>query len=250
MAQSHMKHLIANKPAWVQLRMLFACIWLLYDVLDVIMGATAMSTASQYRGLLLFVQLVLVIAQIAIVTNIQPRSMTALALCARGIEAYIFSLNDFLYLCVMTYLFVLAEYVPYLWWQKIAIWQTAWIYLATAILKINPPFLSGIDFFVRANYQVVSRAHLPYPAFYKQWIQSLAFNQYLAWGCVIAEMMLAVLLVILASRSTWRMRAGRWAVVLCCMIHIYAALTFNVWFFGASMIAQVGMLYHATVQAQ
>ncbi len=109
-------------------------------------------------------------------------------------------------------------------------WQAAWIYLATGALKLNPAWLSGGHLYVRQAY-LAAVLRWPYPAPLAHALSHLTVDAGLAWVAASWEILLGVLLV-----------AGRPAAAiagLAVAIHTFGALAMNVWFFGASMVAQV-----------
>ena len=161
----------------------------------------------------------------------------------RTIEAFgFFRLNDFLYYIVTAALLVFARPTPVeggparapAWVRDALCAQAGWIYVATAVLKMNPAFLSGGHFLVRHGY-LSEILHWPYPALLRPWLLSLPFNAALARLTVASELTLRVLLL---SR-----RGRRLAIFLALGIHGFAALAVNVFFFGASMLAQVWLLF-------
>lgn len=221
----------------------FGALWLAYDLLDVVVHGTESITGAYawpvLAHALLGVQLALVAAELAVV--LLPRPWLALGLLAvvRGIEVLVFfRLNDFVY-CGVTAV-VLTQLRPRdrggdspAWPRQVLRGQTAWIYFATAVLKLNQGFLSGGNLWVRHQYLATAQ-HWPYPGFYRRWVDTLSGNAALAWAGVAAELTLALLLAVGAPR--------RLTLPLAVGIHAFGALAMNVWFFGASMVAQVAFV--------
>jgi hypothetical protein len=99
---------------------------------------------------------------------------------------------------------------------------------------LNPSFLSGEHFFVRHGY-MITVLHWPYPKFVQPWLLSLRVDAALAILTVSGEALLGMLLIVRRGRSV--------ACALALAIHGFAALGMNVFFFGASLIAQVWLLF-------
>ena len=237
-------------PAYplVVFRIAFASIWLTYDVLDLWLHGTEGYFLKNWTPALHFellgVQLVLILFEIVFLSGYRPQLMALVLFLARGFEAWLFHLNDFFYFCVVALIFTQIapdsdhqDKAP-AWPRDVLVWQTAWIYFASAVLKLNPAFLSGGDLYVRQNY--LARAlDWPYPAFYTRWISTLHGNAVLAWLGVAAEFALA------AALAGWWFCPGkrtifrRLAIILGLAVHGMGALALNVFFFGASMVSQV-----------
>jgi uncharacterized membrane protein YphA (DoxX/SURF4 family) len=172
------------------------------------------------------------------------RAAPLAAAALRAVETYWFlRLNDFYYFIVVALL--LSQVPPSAGWAKrpsapipgwvrdALRWQTAWIYLATGSLKLNTAWLSGGHLLVRQTY-LAGVAHWPYPRALLPYLSSLAVDAKLAWLAAASELALGALVL-----------AGRPAAaifVLAAGIHLFGALATNVWFFGASMLAQVVLL--------
>jgi uncharacterized membrane protein YphA (DoxX/SURF4 family) len=229
-------------------RQAFALIWLSYDVLDLSFSGTAFCadwlgalTLGPPRGLMV-VQAGLAACELALLLGFAIPLAALGAVALRAYQAFTyFQLNDFFYYTVIATFLVFSApegergapaRVPS-WVRETLVWQTGWIYVATALLKMNPAFLSGGHFLVRHGYLV--QAGWPYPAFLRPWLESLAVNQALSVLTVLAELGLGLLLLLGRGR--------RLAIALVLGIHVFAALAVNVWFFGASMIAQVVLLF-------
>ncbi|RYF09326.1 MAG: hypothetical protein EOO40_07095, partial [Deltaproteobacteria bacterium] len=95
-------------PDLTLLRRTFAALWLIYDVVDVSFAGTQSlyegALASRSVALLQLAQLVLIVAQSAVVAQLAPATAMAIAGVARGVEACCFSLNDFWYAALMAIL--------------------------------------------------------------------------------------------------------------------------------------------------
>src|SRR5262249_52087033 len=161
-------------------RMTFALLWLFYDVLDVALRGTA-NQISWLRALdgrlppgLPILQAGLIGCELLLLIGIRPRAAALSAAAFRAAEAWIIPLNDFLYYIVT--ILVLAWVDPEVrplsfprkddmtraWPKDLLVWQAAWIYFATAFLKLNPQWLSGGHLFVRHHY-LASTHGWPYP---------------------------------------------------------------------------------------
>jgi hypothetical protein len=222
-------------------RVAFAGIWLLYDALDLAYGGTAVQ---QWIGLtphpvplLAAIQVGLIAAEAALLVGVRPRVSALAAFALRALEAYLFfRLNDFYYFCVIALILAHCRMdggdEPR-WPVDLLLWQTGWMYFATASLKLSRVWLSGGHLFVRHAY-LASAHDWPYPTFYRTFVSTLAGNAVLAWAGVALEFTLAYLIF---SR-----RSKRLAVAAAIGVHGFAAVALNVWFFGASMTAQVALL--------
>lgn len=232
--------------AWVQaqapplpiarFRRAFALIWLVYDVLDLALGGTASTfdLPVGHRPLALTVcQLGLIGVQIGMALGRPTAPLFGLlAVLLRGMELMLFPLNDFYYYVVIG-LWLAIPGSPR-WRYDLLLFQTGWIYAATALLKLNVDWLSGGHLFVRAGYlwEAAGWPHLPA---FRGCSESLGCTAVLARGAIAAELLLAGLL--------FARRGRRPAIALAVGIHLFAALALNVWFFGASMVAQVALLF-------
>jgi len=243
---------ISRRPL-IRLRIAFALIWLIYDGLDVYWGATHTILLSDVPiPSLLWTQCFLILTELFILVGFKPRFFALIAFLLRAIEFQIFPLNDFLYFCVSALLLSQCDcssergsdlkLIPARAWPRnIFVLQLAWIYFSSALLKLNPSFLSGGDLFVRQNYTFAA-FNWPYPQFYRIWISSLSGNAVLAWVGVAAEFSLAFTLLAWLKRPQHRSRLRILAVGLALGIHGFSALSLNVFFFGASLLAQVWFL--------
>jgi hypothetical protein len=255
----------ARFSAWLQrevdarplelFRRVFAAIWLVYDACDLALNGTALCASWLLTALngaplgLQLNQVALIVCQLGLIVGWRVSEL-ALAACAlRMFEWWqYFRVNDFLYYAVTAAWLVFA--VPVrdhegrarmpAWVQRGLLVQTGWIYLASALLKLNPAFVSGEHFFVRHGYQLTVM-QWPYPALLKPWLLSLRVNAGLAWLTVCSEATLGLLLVL---------RRGRYvALALAIGVHGFAALDMNVFFFGASLLAQVALLFPMSAPA-
>jgi hypothetical protein len=255
----------ARFSAWLQrevdarpltlFRRVFAAIWLVYDACDLAFSGTALCASWLLTALngaplgLQLNQVALIACELCLVAGFRVSEM-ALAACALRMFEYwqYFRVNDFLYYAVTVAWLVFA--VPVrdgqgrarmpAWVQRGLLVQTGWIYLASALLKLNPAFVSGEHFFVRHGYQLTVM-HWPYPAWLEPWLLSLRVNAALAWLTVCSEATLGLLLML---------RRGRYlALGLAIGIHGFAAIDMNVFFFGASLLAQVALLFPMSAPA-
>jgi hypothetical protein len=241
----------------VAFRRSFAVIWLVYDGFDLLLSGTSLcawwaptTIAGAPLGLQLL-QTALIVGEFLLWTG-RRASLVALALCGlRLIEQFVyFGLNDFLYYIVTAAWLAFAaptatptdssehtsskrQSVP-AWVRDGLLIQTGWIYLASATLKLNPAFLSGDHFWVRHAY-MIHVLHWPYPAFLHDWLLSSPVNAVLAGLTVVSEALLGTLLCLRRGRPL--------ALALALGIHGFAAIAMNVFFFGASLIAQVWCLF-------
>jgi hypothetical protein len=234
-------------------RRAFCAVWLTYDVFDLSLSGTSLcaywasTTVEGAPHGLQLMQLGLIVCELFLFSGrwIPLMALTACALRTAEQSAY-FVLNDFLYYCVTVAWLAFASprlssqagvgqrWVVPAWLRDGLLIQTGWIYLASATLKLNPAFISGEHFWVRHAYQLLV-AHWPYPSFLRPWLLSMPVNAGLAWLTVFSEAALGVLL--------WLRRGRPLALALALGIHVFAALAMNVFFFGASLIAQVYWLF-------
>lgn len=221
-------------------RRAFALIWLAYDLFDLFAGGTA-SIASflldPHAASLKALQLGLVTAEALLLAGVRPGVLALLCCALRALEAtFFFPLNDFYYYIVITLL--LSQSGPGkdgktpAWVRDTLVLQAAWIYLATGFLKLNPEWLSGGHLYVRLQYLAVVH-EWPFPVFFREWTSVLGYDAWLAWGGAALELALGIGLAL---------RAPRVLLLLCAVaLHLIAAVTVNVWFFGAAMIIQVAL---------
>lgn len=239
----------ARRPL-VLFRIIFAAVWLTYDLIDVSMGETFKQIwflrAPVEPRWIIDAQVVLIVCEVGLLLGWRARWFAFAAFLARSVESWFYPLNDFLYYSVTALILSLCdcEKAPLnapealAWPRDLLVLQTAWIYSASAIFKLNPDFLSGGDLFVRQNY-TASILPIPYPGWYLELISHLEVSRALAWLGVGGELMLGVLLFL----WWWwpeRRRFSRVPVwVLAASIHGCALFTLNVFFFSVSMLAQV-----------
>jgi hypothetical protein len=236
----------------IRFRIAFALIWLSYDILDLFFGGTRgffwAARGSTISNDLAVIQVILIFCQLGMIFGPNVRAFTLAAFAARGFECLIFHLNDFFYYSVTALILSqcdcdkpktpgASDLTARAWPRDIFILQTAWIYFATALLKLGPTFLSGGDLFVRQTYMEASG--WPYPEFYRNWIATLSHDSILAWLGVLGEMSLSIVLFAWLYFKTQR-RWLRWAAISIVVgIHSFGALCLNVFFFSLSMVAQV-----------
>lgn len=229
---------------------IFVGIWTCYDVLDIFWGGTASiywleAAESAILSRLLHVQYALVLTQSLIIgvvvgparrSHFFLRCLLILAAGLRGYEVLEFcNLNDFYFYILM--LLMLAQFRPSRSVGRLALWprvflryQVAWIYFATALLKCNPHWLSGDHLWIRQNYQF-EVLKWPYPSIVGAFMTKQTTNQVLAWAGIFGEFTLSTLLATAMRR--------KYILVLASLLHGFAALALNVWFFSLSMVALV-----------
>lgn len=243
-------------------RRVFGGIWLVYDFFDLTWGLTERSRSwfpHLRESHLVWLQLVLIASGAMLVLGKRVWIFGMIAAAARSIEAiFFFPLNDFYFGSVMYLLLAHSEGGPFSsreqapseehrtepvaperpvegpkWVHDLLLLELAWIYFATATLKLNPDWLGGGHLFVRAQY--LSLGHgWPYPACVAQALGHLAVDAALAKIGVFLEFALAATLF---ARGPYWLGVG-----LAVTIHTVGALLTNVWFFSASMIAGVVLL--------
>ena len=222
---------------------LFAGIWLAYDLADLASRGTAgavwLANPGSPLGGLAGLQLGLAACELALLAGRRARPAALAACLLRAVEALVFMpLNDFYYYCVTAFILSQARLDPRegpaepAWIREALLAEAAWIYASTALLKLNPVWLSGGHLYVRHAY-LASRGW-PYPSFFRAWISTPSADAVLARLAAAAEFLLAALLARRAPR--------RWCAGVALILHGYAALALNVWFFGASMVAQAACL--------
>lgn len=232
----------------------FFAIWALYDILDALFKGTASAfwlSDPRSASIITTLQFALIVVQIAAVVltingrlgSVFCRALIAAAALLRAVESFgFFGLNDFYYYCITAFILVqfhVEGLRATVWPRRVLLYQTAWMYLATALLKMNPAWLSGDHLWVRFGY-VTGTLHLSGP-----------------WAGVLSDMRVDRALALFGSCMEFAMgialllRAPRWACLsLAVAIHGFAALTVNVFFFGASMIAQVWFVSRASSRKQ
>jgi hypothetical protein len=228
-------------------RRVFGGIWLIYDVVDLAYGMTERSLdwfPHPSREGLVALQVALALCGAVLVWG--PRRTRwlwvfgMLAAAARVAEAFeYFPLNDFFFVSVVYLLLAHSTGGPFQtgrrpkWVRDALLAQFGFIYVATAVLKANPDWLSGGHLYVRTQYLVASRAW-PYPAWLESLLATRSFDAVLAKLAVASELTLGA--VLFARRPYWL------AVALAVGIHAFGAFLTNVWFFSAAMIAGVALL--------
>jgi hypothetical protein len=231
---------------------LFFGIWGVYDCADLWTGGTAsnywlVEGAERTIRNLRNIQIGLAVAELSIVpvalTRRAPRgvltALLAAAFALRTVETlFYFGLNDFLYYSATV--FLLLQFFARTGDRSLARWpreffrvQTAWIYFATGLLKLNAHWLSGDHLWIRQEY-MFQVLHWPEPVWLQNWMSRPRVNQELAIAGAGGELTLGVLLAARAPRKI--------ALPLAVFMHGFAALALNVWFFGASMVAQVAFV--------
>ena len=221
----------------------FAAIWLVYDIIDV--SRSQMLTNFWFLGLqvspqvVIYTQVTTIVCEVGMLIGYYPRLFALGACLARASFAYRFPMNDYLYFSVTTLILSQYDYAERkTWLRDVLVLQTAWIYFSSAIMKMNPAFLSGGDLYARQNY-LAAVLPIPYPAFYRAWIADIHHDAILAWLGIGMELLLPALLL-----SWWLLPNRRKilrlsAIFLAAGVHLYAAFALNVFFFGASILAQV-----------
>jgi hypothetical protein len=231
-------------------RIAFAAVWLAYDALDLVARGTA-ACSRWYEApdhappQIVFLQIGLIACEVSLLLGFRVGLSALVAAFLRYLEWDTFlRLNDFQYFIVTAIILATArgtggilspawegKRVP-AWPREVLILQAAWMYAATALLKCSPAWLDGGQLFVRHQY--LAARGWPFPGFYLGWVSSLGFNAALARMAVAGELALVFLLVFHRRRAL--------VVPLAAGIHGFAALSANVWFFGASCLAQVALL--------
>jgi Vitamin K-dependent gamma-carboxylase len=182
---------------------------------------------------------VLIACGVQLVRDRRPFAYGLLAVSARFVETYQYGLNDFYYYMVMMLLMAHGDGGPFekgkrpLWVRHALLAQLAWVYFATAVLKLNADWIGGGQLFARTAY-LVRGFDWPYPSLVRHAMESLHFCAILAYIAVIGELLLA--LVLSARRPYWL------GVVLAVGIHGFAMVITNVWFFSVSNIVAVTLL--------
>ena len=240
-------------------RISFALIWLVYDVLDLCFHG---NLAMFWQAAMPFVQtplsvilVVLIACDLGLLIGWHARWFAVGAFLARAAQVFFIPLNDFYYVAITVLILSMArcgtsrnemaEPIVPSWPRDLLVLQAAWMYFSTAFMKLSPAFLSGGDLYVRQNY-IAANLPWPYPAFYRTWIASLFTNSVLAWLAVILEFSMAAFLVLWFLKPEKRGKWHRAASVLALMIHGFGAAALNVFFFGASCLAQIYCLTRST----
>jgi hypothetical protein len=224
-------------------RRAFAGLWLLYDAIDLAWGTTERSLSwfpHARDPWLVVVQIVLLVCGAMLVAGKRIWLFGVLAAAARTTEALtFFPLNDFYFGSVVYALLAHSEGGPFAsgrrpkWVRATLLYEFAWVYLTTGLLKLNPDWLSGGHIFVRTQYLVRSQGW-PFPEPIERALSSLTVDRALARLGATLEIALAGILV--ARRPYWV------AVAMAVAIHAGGAALTNVWFFSATMIIGVALL--------
>jgi hypothetical protein len=223
-------------------RRCFAGVWLVYDVIDTLAGAVEHSRdwMPHPTNLALAVtHTVLIACGAQLVRDHRPFVFGLIATGARLVETHFYGLNDFFYYAILMLLMAHGEGGPFdrgkkpLWVRHALLAQLAWVYFATAALKLSADWLSGGQLFARTGY-LVRGFDWPYPSRLYQAFQSMHFCAILACLAVGSEFLLAF---VLATRRPYWL-----GVVLVVGIHTFAMVVTNVWFFSVSNIVIVILL--------
>jgi hypothetical protein len=239
-------------------RVAFAAIWLVYDSLDLVLGTTERSLDwfphPRDPGLVV-VQVVLIATGVMLIwgRGVWAFGMTAAA--ARAVEGHVyFPLNDFFLGSVFLLLVAHSTGGPFReggaravdrrrpkWVHDALLAQLAFIYAATAILKMNPDWLGGGHLFVRTQYLRVNW-NWPYPAWLEQGLAIPAFDALLSKLAIVLELGLSGVLLV---------RGPYWlGVALALAVHVFGAFITNVWFLSFTMVASVVLLLPPTPAAE
>ena len=240
-----------------QFRTVFALVWLTYDVCDIWADGTwtclnllqrlhpEVSPARPVQGLL-------VAAELGLLSGRFPALFCLVAAALRFYQTTTyFWLNDFFYYGLTALLMGIA----YLdgdvlsksparvkaWMVDVMRVQLGFIYLATAVMKLNPSWLSGSHLHVRVSY-LHKAVDWPYPDVFLRCMNDKPCASAHAWTAVLLESLLGVLV---ASG-----RFPRLSLFLAVGIHGFAVATTNVWFFGASIVAHVAFLAGRDAQSE
>jgi hypothetical protein len=242
----------APVAALTRFRVAFAAIWLAYDLLDLFTEGTAHCNWWMYPeapARLILIQLGLIVCEAVMLRGvpaalIRPAILLAFALRAYEWNEYL-NLNDFAYYAVTAIILVHAAPVGGLgripksdvlapaWPKAVLVYEAAWIYFATGMMKVNPVWLSGRHLYVRLEY-IRYAFGWPYPGVLTRCADSLPCDSVLAIMGVLGELSLAALLVFYPRR--------RIVTLVAIGIHGFGAVATNVWFFGPSLIAQIWCL--------
>lgn len=226
-------------------RVAFAAIWLTYDLCDLLLAGTA--RCRNWGAFVLGVphglqalQLGLIACELLLLRNLRAREALVLACALRLAEAQLFlHANDFWYFTVVAAILAQAPWEAMgrgaaapTWVRSLVLMETGFIYLATAVLKLGPSWLSGAELHARMGL-LVERGW-PFPAPVRACALQLSCDAALAWIGLGGEFVLAGLLL---------SRRGRPLALLAALgVHGMGALATNVWFFGASMLATTYLL--------
>ncbi len=235
-------------------RILFGVIWLIYDLFDLSYGLSAklswIFTMPLHQPMVTALLVVLVICELGVVCGLWVTPCLWAAVVARALEAYYFPVNDYLYFCVTAVILTQINFnrdwskPVRVWPRDVLLFQTAWIYAASAFLKMNPHYWSGGDLFVRLNY-TAAVLPLPYFDFYRHWISEPFFSASLARFSIVMEFLIPLLLVVWFLEKKRSRILALFIFLAVFGIHGFAMYGLNVYFFGLSLIAQVScLLFH------
>lgn len=224
-------------------RRIFAGIWVVYDVVDLVWGMTERSRIwfpHEREPGLFALQAVLVLAGAVLASGRFVWIAGIVAALARGAEAFeYFALNDFFFVSVVYLFLAHSDGGPFQrarrprWVRDALVFQLGWVYVATGALKLNPDWLDGGQLFVRSQY-LWNGQNWPYPAFVERALASVPVDAKLSLLGAGSELLLGAVLL---ARRPYAL-----AVALAIGVHAFGALVTNVWFFSASMIAGVAVL--------
>jgi hypothetical protein len=232
-----------DQSGLIYFRRCFAAIWLVYDLID--LTKAEFITNLWFLGItsdahfVITLQVLVIGFELGLLFGFYPRICALGAGLTRAVFAYNFGLNDFIYFAVIC--FILTQVDPKsrrAWPRDVLVLQTAWIYFASAILKMNPSFVSGGDLYVRQNYEAAVLP-IPYPAFYLGWISDIQHDAYLAYLTIAMELILPVILFSWWFFPKRRKILRSVAIAMAVAMHGFAAYALNVFFFGLSLIIQI-----------
>jgi hypothetical protein len=220
----------------------FAGLWLVYDLIDSLAGG--IEHAREWMPhppslTLAVVHAVLLACGVQLVRDRSPFVYGLISAGARLVETSQYGLNDFYYYALLMLLMAHGDGGPFetgkkpLWVRHALLAQLAWIYFATAVLKLNADWLGGGQLLARTEYLVLG-FDWPFPSFVRHALQSTRFCAVLSSMAVGAELLLAFVLA--ARRPYWL------GVLLVTGIHGFAMVMTNVWFFSVSNIVAVTLL--------
>ncbi|HRI63700.1 MAG TPA: HTTM domain-containing protein [Polyangium sp.] len=234
-------------------RVVFALVWLTYDVLDIVYEGTTICKDVVYRleggsSPSHLLQGIVVGCEVGMVSGRFPALFCLGAAILRFYQATtMIWLNDFFYYSVTALLMAIAYFdadrfsrSPNLvkgWIVDVMRVQLGFTYVATAVMKMNPSWLSGSHLHVRVAY-LHKALDWPYPDFFLRCMGNKPCASAHAWTAVILELLLGL-------SVAWG-EVPRVSVVMAVAIHGFAVCTTNVWFFGASIVAHVALLARRT----
>ena len=230
-------------------RTVFALVWLTYDVCDILVDGTWTCLNPLQRlhpevSPALPVQSMLVVCELGLLSGRFPVVFCLAAAALRFYQTITYYwLNDFFYYGLTALLMGLAYFEGdglsksptriKAWMVDVLRVQLGFTYVATAVMKMNPSWLSGSHLHVRVSY-LHKAFDWPYPDVFLRCMNNKPCASAHAWTAVILELLLGLLVI--------GGRFPRLSLLLALGIHGFAALTTNVWFFGASIVAHVAFL--------